>query len=127
MLALALERAGWEVFAAKDGRDALRIYHNAIEHDEYFDVLLLDVHMPRLNGFAVGVNVRNLETYSDVPRAIHIYFTGRDDDDVMPPGATPEDLMEILFADAYIHKPINPEGLLAEIDRLVKAAAEAAE
>lgn len=124
MLVLALERIGWEVFAAKDGRDALRIYHDAIEHDEYFDVLLLDVHMPRLNGFAVGVNVRNLETYSDVKRAIHIYFTGRDDNDVMPPGATPEDLMEILFADAYIHKPVGPSDLIAQIERLTKEAAE---
>lgn len=113
LLTLALRRSGWKVFAARDGRDALRIYHNAIEADEYFDALLLDVEMPRLNGFAVGVNVRNLEKFGSVPRAIHIYFTGHDD--VVPP----EQLLECLFADAYIRKPASLEELIVQIEELV--------
>ena len=119
MLTLALERVGWEVFAAKDGRDALRIYHSEIEGDKYFDVLLLDVEMPRLNGFAVGVNVRNIEKFADVPkvpRACHIYLTGHDD--VVPP----EQLLETEFADAYIHKPIGPDELVIEIEKAMKEA-----
>lgn len=126
LLKVALEHAGWEVFVARDGREALRVYHNAIRGDDYFDVLLLDVIMPRLNGFAVGVNVRNFEKCSDggVPRAVHVYFTGKED------VVRPEQLMEAefageLFVDGYIHKPIGPKELLAEIERLVNEAAEA--
>ena len=103
------------------------VYHNAIRGDNYFDVLLLDVIMPRLNGIAVGMNVRNLEHYSDgsVPRAIHIYLTGKED------AVPPERLMEAelagdLFADAYFHKPIGSDELLAEIERLVREARDAA-
>lgn len=119
MLTLALQRKGWEVFSAVDGRDALRVYHNAIEGDHYFDALILDVEMPRLNGFAVGVNVRNLEKFGNVPRAIHVYFTGYDD--VVPP----EQLLESLFADGYIRKPVTAEELIVTIERLVKAEAAA--
>lgn len=119
LLSILFDEHGWEVLSAKDGRDALYLYHKAIHDEKYPDVLLLDVEMPRLNGFAVGVNVRNLEKFGDVPRAVHIYLTGHDD--VVPP----EQLMECLFADGYIRKPIEPQELLAQIDRLVKEAAEA--
>lgn len=119
LLSILFDEHGWEVLSAKDGRDALYIYHKAIHDENYPDVLLLDVEMPRLNGFAVGVNIRNLEKFGDVPRAVHIYLTGHDD--VVPP----EQLMECLFADGYIRKPIEPQELLAQIDRLVKEAAEA--
>lgn len=113
LLTLSLERHGWEIFAAKDGRDALRMYHNAIAGDHHFDVLLIDVEMPRLNGFGVGANVRNFEKYSNVPRAVHIYFTGYDD--VVPP----EELLDAGFADGYLRKPIDSVELIAEIESLV--------
>jgi CheY-like chemotaxis protein len=114
MLSVTLQQAGWEVFAARDGRDALRIYHDAIQDNDFFDVLLLDVEMPRLNGFAVGANVRNLEKYSDdVPRAAHVYLTGYDH------AAPPEQLLETLFADGYIRKPVEPDALVNEINTLV--------
>lgn len=117
LLSFLFDEHGWEVLSAKDGRDALYIYHKAIHDEQYPDVLLLDVEMPRLNGFAVGVNVRNLEKFGDVPRAVHVYLTGHDD--VVPP----EQLMECLFADGYIRKPIEPQELMAEIERLVNEAA----
>jgi DNA-binding response OmpR family regulator len=70
---------GWIITCAADGHKALLAYHMAAEMREPFDVLLLDVAMPRLNGFTVGINVRNVEKYGDVPRAYHIYFTGHED------------------------------------------------
>lgn len=114
LLTTAFELNGWEVVAAKDGREALYLYHKMILAERYFDVLLLDVNMPRLNGFGVGVNVRNLETFGDVPRAIHIYFTG--DKDVV----APQELISCLFADAYMHKPIELDDLIATIDGLLR-------
>lgn len=114
LLSILFDEQGWDVLSAKDGRDALFLYHKTIRDEKYPDLLLLDVEMPRLNGFAVGVNVRNLEKFGDVPRAVHVYLTGHDD--VVPP----EQLLECLFADAYIRKPISPEELLAQIDELIE-------
>lgn len=116
MLVLAFETRGWEVLAGRDGRDALYVYHKAIHEEKYPDLLLLDVEMPRLNGFAVGVNVRNLEKFGDVPRATHIYLTGHDD--VVPP----EQLLECLFADGYVRKPITPDELFIEIEKVMAEA-----
>lgn len=119
MLVIALQQKGWEVFPAKDGREALRVYHNAIEKDEYFDALLLDVAMPRLNGFAVGVSVRHVEKFGNIPRAVHIYFTGYDD--AVPPDELLEsEVLGSAFVDAYIHKPISAEELIDQIEKLVK-------
>lgn len=116
-LKLAMEHAGWEVFAAKDGREALRIYHDAIESG-YFDVLLLDVNMPLPNGLSVGVLVRYFEGFAEIPRAAHIYLTG--EDDVVPPHQLLEaELAGTTFANAYIRKPIAADELLAEIDKLI--------
>lgn len=114
MLTTAFEVNGWEVTAAKDGRDALYLYHKLLNENRYFDLLLLDVRMPRLRGFNVGLNVRNLERYGGVPRAVHIYFTG--DKDLL----APEDLIQSLLADAYIHKPIELDSLIATIDGLLR-------
>lgn len=114
LLKMSLEGEGWEVFAARDGREALRLYHNTIEGDHYFDVLLLDVSMPRLNGIAVGLNIRNLEEFAEIPRAVHIYLTGYD------LATTPEDLLEIHFADAYLRKPFTSEELIEKIKELRK-------
>lgn len=128
VLTLALEQNGWEVFTAKDGRDALRIYHDAMAGYEVkvekgtfkltacdarnFDLLLTDVEMPRLNGFAVGWSVRGVEKYGDVPRALHVYLTGYAD--VVPP----QDLIESLFADGYIRKPLDTKLLLRQLTKL---------
>lgn len=117
LLALAFSSEQWEVLSAKDGRDALYVYHKAIHDDRYPDLLLLDVEMPRLNGFAVGVNVRNLEKFGDVPRAVHVYLTGHDD--IVPP----EQLLECLFADGYIRKPIGADELLGEIKTIMDGCA----
>lgn len=113
MLMLAFEDDGWEVFAAEDGREALLIYHQQLRDEKYFDLLLLDVRMPRLNGIAVGVNVRNMERFGAVRRAVHVYLTGKDD------AADPEALKETAFADEYIRKPVDLDVLMNRCRELV--------
>lgn len=113
-LTIFFQKAGWIVTAAEDGREALRLYHETIQFDEYFDLLILDITMPRLNGIAVGVNVRNLEKFSDVPRAMHIYLTGHDEDMKIHG----EELVQISFADAYFTKPVDIQELIAKVTNL---------
>lgn len=113
LLALLLEREGWEVVAAKDGREALLIYEKAVEDRRYFDVLILDVVMPRINGIAVGVEVRAIEKQSGIPRAVLVLLTGYD----IP--TEPEELLKVHFADAYVRKPIDGNELIKKIKELV--------
>ena len=50
------------VLTAKDGLDAL-----SVMQDTKPDVILLDIEMPRMDGYEFASHVRNDERYSDVP------------------------------------------------------------
>lgn len=116
-LKLALEQEGWEVVAAEDGIEALRLFNEVTETGRYFDVLLLDVVMPRMGGIEVGINIRGREkVFPEMPRAVHIYLTGYDKD-LRIDG---EDLVAISFADAYITKPVGPDELIKKMKELVE-------
>ena len=57
-----LTDAGFEVFAARDGLEAL-----ALIKESNPDILLLDLEMPRMNGLEVAAFVRKESDLSDVP------------------------------------------------------------
>ena len=108
LMAVWLERRGWEVIAACDGREALYLYHLDLHNNKFFDVLLLDVAMPRLDGFTVGKNIRNLEKFGEgIPRAKHVYVTAYDEQIVKP-----STLLDLVQADGYIQKPPDYDKLL---------------
>ncbi|WP_042347678.1 response regulator transcription factor [Bacillus massiliigorillae] len=96
-IVLELEHEGYSVLTAYDGRDGL---DKAINHD--FDVILLDLMLPKLNGMEV---CRRLKTAKDTPI---IMITARDS------------VMDRVLgldngADDYISKPFAIEELLARI------------
>lgn len=57
-----LERAGYEVITASDGIDALGVLA-----ETQADLVLTDVEMPRMNGFALTAAIRALPTRGNVP------------------------------------------------------------
>jgi chemosensory pili system protein ChpA (sensor histidine kinase/response regulator) len=57
-----LQRHGMRVLTAKDGLDAL-----SVMQDTRPDVILLDIEMPRMDGYEFASHVRNDERYSNVP------------------------------------------------------------
>ena len=57
-----LEREGFEVVTAKDGVEAMDLLN-----DLRPDLLLLDIEMPRMDGFDVARNVRNSAELSSLP------------------------------------------------------------
>lgn len=89
-----LEQEGHEVVEAEDGRFAL----NALQKQGPFDVLLLDLMMPWVDGWEV---LRSLE-FSPPPV---IVVTGRDDDYAE---ARTEQTYPIA---RYLTKPYDPEDL----------------
>ncbi len=57
-----LERNGMRVLTAKDGLDAISVLQ-----DHLPDVILLDIEMPRMDGYEVASHVRNDARLKDVP------------------------------------------------------------
>lgn len=57
-----LEREGYNVITAKDGVDALQVLQEQIP-----DLMLLDIEMPRMDGFEVARNVRSTSRWKHIP------------------------------------------------------------
>lgn len=97
LVALNLELEGYAVLLAGDGQQAIKQIETHAP-----DLVLLDVMMPRMSGFAVCHRVRE---FSTVPIII-ITAQGRSQDKVR--GLN-------LGADDYLTKPLNMDELLARV------------
>ncbi|MGK5031873.1 Hpt domain-containing protein [Janthinobacterium sp. MDT1-19] len=105
------EREGYQVLLAKDGVDALEQLH-ALEAAAVPALLLVDVEMPRMDGFDLTRNVRS----DDKTRAIPvIMITSRSADKHRAHAFE-------LGVNAYFGKPFQEEELLAEVRRLQTGA-----
>jgi len=62
VLVFSLENAGYQVFAAHDGLNALSFFDGRT-----IDLLLTDFHMPNMNGLELIGKVRELEPYKHIP------------------------------------------------------------
>ena len=100
-----LERNEMEVTTAKDGVDALGQLQ--IEENKP-DVILLDVEMPRMDGFELATNIRNDERLKDIPI---IMITSRT-------GAKHRDRAVNIGVNVYMGKPYNEAELLEHIHNL---------
>lgn len=54
-LQISLARAGYEVVEARDGAEALRLWH-----DQGADLVITDLHMPNTNGLEVLLELRRV-------------------------------------------------------------------
>jgi DNA-binding response OmpR family regulator len=104
LVALNLELEGYAVLLASDGLQALSQVETHAP-----DLVLLDVMMPRMSGFAVCHRVRE---FSTVPIII-ITAQGRSQDKVR--GLD-------LGADDYLTKPLNMDELLARVRAVLRRA-----
>ncbi|TBW07116.1 hybrid sensor histidine kinase/response regulator [Azotobacter chroococcum subsp. isscasi] len=98
-----LERHGMDCMIAKDGVDAL-----AQLQERRPDVMLLDIEMPRMDGFEVATRVRHDERLKDLPI---IMITSRT-------GEKHRDRALALGVDEYLGKPYQEALLLETIRRL---------
>lgn len=105
MLSQYLGAEGFHVEAAHDGEAALAKARSAA-----FDLVVLDVMMPRMNGFDV---LRELRAHSLMPV---LMLTARDEDIDSIVGLE-------LGADDYLPKPCNPRVLVARIRAILRRAA----
>ncbi|CDF81811.1 response regulator [Pseudomonas knackmussii B13] len=101
-----LERNGMNVLTAKDGVDAIAQLQ---EHKP--DIMLLDIEMPRMDGFEVATLVRHDERLKDLPI---IMITSRT-------GEKHRERALAIGVNQYLGKPYQESELLDSIQELVKA------
>ncbi len=99
-----LTRNNYEVITAKDGVDAL-----AQLEDSQPDVMLLDVEMPRMDGFELATHMRNEARYRDIPI---IMITSRT-------GSKHREHAMGIGINKYMGKPYQEEELIENISDLV--------
>jgi chemosensory pili system protein ChpA (sensor histidine kinase/response regulator) len=99
-----LAREGYEVMLAKDGVDALRQLQ-----DRRPDVMLVDIEMPRMDGFDLTRNVRGDERYHDIPI---VMITSRTADKHRNHAMS-------LGVNAYLGKPYRDDELLERLAALI--------
>jgi two-component system alkaline phosphatase synthesis response regulator PhoP len=101
-LRLNLELEGYEVTSAYDGIAALK----AVQ-EEYFDLIIMDIMIPEIDGFSVTQNIRL--TNDEVPILI---LSARNNS---------EDRIRGLKkgADDYLTKPFNLEELVLRVQKLI--------
>lgn len=107
---LNLEMEDYEVVATDNGKDAIKNFH-----EQHFDLLILDVMLPEIDGFQICEQVRL--TNMEVPI---IFLTAKD---------TAIDRITGLKkgADDYLTKPFNLEELLLRVQNLIKRTSKSPE
>jgi len=103
-LGTGLSRVVGRVVLAEDGPGAIERCEN-----EDFDVILMDLHMPRMDGLATANRIRDLDF-----RSAHAQIVALTAD------ARPEERLRLLEAgfDDYLNKPINIPDLVTAIEAL---------
>ena len=99
-----LERQGMEVLVAKDGVEAV-----ALLQEQRPDVMLLDIEMPRMDGFEVARQVRHDERLQSLPIVMISSRTGDKH----------KEHASQLGVNRFLGKPFQENELLATIDELV--------
>ncbi len=102
-----LEQAGYSVLTAYDGETALHV----IRHDRP-DLVVLDVMMPRRDGFELTRLLRDDEQLASTPI---LMLTARVEDEDKLKGLD-------LGADDYLTKPFNPLEVVARVRALLRRA-----
>lgn len=99
-----LAQKGYSILEAQDGEEALKVFE---ENKNKIGIILLDVMMPKLDGWSV---LRQIRQTSNVPI---IMLTAR--------GEEQDELFGFeLGVDEYISKPFSPKILVARVEAIIK-------
>lgn len=107
LIQVNLERAGYAVATAADGREALEKIHS-----ERPDLVILDIMMPYKDGFGVLQEIRRSPDTRELPV---ILLTAKSSD-----ADTLRGWQE--GADSYLTKPFNPVELITFVKRIFEAS-----
>jgi len=108
----ALPMYGYEVSVATDGVQALRLLAKIDKKENNFDLILLDVMMPNMNGWDTLKSIRSNPKTEHIPI---IMLTAVNEEQKMVSGLK-------IGADDYIVKPFVLPNLLARVEAVLRRA-----
>ena len=106
-----LEQKGFDVTAASGGADALRVLSGAT-----FDLVLLDVMMPEVDGFTVCRKIKEDSRLKDIPV---IFLTAKGGGEALAEGFESGAIM-------YINKPFTANKLLTIVNTMLESGSNLA-
>ena len=103
-LEFSLKKKGYSVLIARDGQEAIEVFN-----DEHPNLVVLDIMMPKIDGFEVLRHIKNHEKTAKV-----IFLSAK---------SKVEDISKGLKegADDYFTKPFSTKKLLKTIDLMCKS------
>ena len=102
-----LEKSGYRVFQANDGMAGVTLAHQIKP-----DLILLDIQLPVMDGYAVARELLKNDELQDIPIvAVTSYAMTGDRERVLASGCV-----------GYIEKPIDPVSFVSEIKRFLPTA-----
>lgn len=105
LIAGKLEKCGHQVFCAADGVEAIEQLESLVP-----DLILLDITMPRMDGYQVCKMIRGKEATKDVPV---VMISGKD-------GFFDKVRGRMAGTTGYITKPFGPETLMKAVETYLK-------
>jgi two-component system, cell cycle response regulator DivK len=100
LVTFILEKHGYRVFQAQTGREGL-----ALAKQNPIDLILLDIQLPELDGYAIAKMIREVDSLKKIPMiAVTSYAMSGDREKALESGCT-----------GYIEKPINPDTFMKEV------------
>ena len=103
MMGMFFKKENWDAHYAYDGNDAVTMFN---EDPESWDMVILDLNLPGLDGMQVAVKIREVSKYVPI-----IMLTARDSESDQVLGLE-------MGADDYVTKPFSPITLIARIKAL---------
>ncbi|HSH03209.1 MAG TPA: response regulator [Anaerolineae bacterium] len=109
LITLTLTFSGHEVTSAKDGQEAVEI---AEDRGGDFDLIMMDVRMPRMTGYEACRAIRQIETTKDTP---FIFLSAKGQEGEVQTGLE-------AGATEYILKPFAPDILVNKVTEVLARA-----
>jgi CheY-like chemotaxis protein len=102
LVTFILEKHGYEVCSATDGQEGIDLAARVKP-----DLILLDIQLPRMDGYAVARQLRSNPELEKTPIvAVTSYAMAGDRDKALAAGCT-----------GYIEKPINPDTFMQQVEQ----------
>lgn len=106
LITLTLQFSGFDVVSARDGQEAIDI---ATAPGAEFDLILMDVRMPRKTGYQACRELRDHKTTQDIPL---IFLSAKGQESEVQQGLE-------AGADQYILKPFAPDALIKTVKEVL--------
>lgn len=104
LVTFILEKHDYRVLQAQTGKEGLAL---ALENP--IDLILLDIQLPELDGYAIANMIRDVDKLKTIPMiAVTSYAMTGDREKALASGCT-----------GYIEKPINPDTFMKEVQQFL--------